>query len=120
MFLTALPVMRLWDLRAVFWKGVTTNGEASARSRPKTKVSYGKACFVCLTVMTKSTLTLTESGLLAVLLKQQRHAAIELARRRSQREHRRAAFWDTLTRPFRAYAARKLTNDSVRTVPRQV
>jgi len=74
--------------------------------------------------MTKSTLTLTESGLLAVLLEQQRRKAIELARRRAQREHGHAGFWNTLARPFRVFSARKLANDSakplVATMPRQV
>src|SRR6266508_3539366 len=53
--------------------------------------------------MTKSTatLTLTESGLLAVLLQRQRHA---------HRQHLRAAFWKTLTWPFRAPTARTLVN----------
>ena len=82
------------------------------------------SCFVCLTVMTKSTLTLTESGLLAVLLEHQRRKAIELASRPAQREHGHAAFWNTLVRPFRAFAARKLANDSakrpVESMPRQV
>ncbi len=36
-------------------------------------------------VMTKSNLTLTQSGLLAVLLQRQRHKVIELARRRAHR-----------------------------------
>jgi len=74
--------------------------------------------------MTKSTLTLTQSGLLAVLLEHQRRKVIELAKRRAQREHLRAAFWNTFGRPFRAFAARKLANDSaepsVETMPRQV
>ena len=49
--------------------------------------------------MTKSTptLTLTQSGLLAVLLQRQRYAVIELAQRRAHRKHMRAALWKTLT-----------------------
>jgi hypothetical protein len=62
--------------------------------------------------MTKSTLTLTESGLLAVLLKHQRCHAIELAQRRAHREHLHAAFWNALTLPFRAFTTRKLADDS--------
>jgi hypothetical protein len=60
--------------------------------------------------MTKSTLTLTQSGLLAVLLQRQRYAVIELARRHAHRQHLRAAFWKTLTWPFRALTARTLVN----------
>jgi len=73
---------------------------------------------------TLTPLTLTQSGLLAVLLEHQRRTVIELAKRRAQREHLRAAFWNTLARRFRAFAARKLANDSakpsVETMPRQV
>ena len=60
--------------------------------------------------MTKSTPTLTQSGLLAVLLQRQRHAVIELARRHAHRQHLHAAFWKTLTWPFRALTARTLVN----------
>jgi hypothetical protein len=62
--------------------------------------------------MTKSTpiLTLTQSGLLAVLLQRQRYAVIELARRHAHRQHLRAGFWKTLTWPFRALTARTLVN----------
>jgi hypothetical protein len=75
-------------------------------------------------VMTKSTptLTLTQSGLLAVLLQRQRYAVIELARRHAHRKHMRAAFWSTLAWPFRALTARTFIDDSaepfVRTVER--
>ena len=73
--------------------------------------------------MTKSTLTLTQSGLLALLLEHQRRKAIELARRRAQREHLRAALGRTFTPPFRALTAQTLVDDSarrlVRTVPRR-
>ena len=48
-------------------------------------------------VMTKSNLTLTQSGLLAVLLQRQRHKVIELARRNAHRKRVHAAFWNTLT-----------------------
>ena len=60
--------------------------------------------------MTKSTPTLTQSGLLAVLLQRQRYAVIQLARRHAQRQHLRAAFWKTLTWPFRALTARTLVD----------
>jgi hypothetical protein len=40
--------------------------------------------------------TLTQSGLLAVLLQRQRYKVIELARRRARREQARAAFRSTL------------------------
>ena len=60
--------------------------------------------------MRKSTPTLTQSGLLAVLLQRQRYAVIELARRHAHRQDLRAAFWKTLTWPFRALTARTLVN----------
>jgi hypothetical protein len=46
-------------------------------------------------VMT-STATLTQSGMLAVLLQRQRYKVIELARRRARRQQARAAFRSTL------------------------
>jgi hypothetical protein len=55
--------------------------------------------------MRKLTPTLTQSGLLAVLLQRQRDKISQLARRRAQREHMRAALWSTLTWPWRALAA---------------
>jgi hypothetical protein len=55
--------------------------------------------------MRKSTLTLTQSGLLAVLFKRQRDKISQLALRRAQRKHMRAAFWSTLTWPWRALTA---------------
>jgi hypothetical protein len=68
------------------------------------------------------TLTLTQSGLLAVLLKRQRYAVIQLARRHAHRKQLRAAFWKALTWPLRALAARTLVDDSAKplvgTVPR--
>ncbi len=62
--------------------------------------------------MTKSTptLTLTQSGLLAVLLQRQRYAVIQLARRRAHRQYLRAAFWKTLTLPFRTLKPRTLAD----------
>jgi hypothetical protein len=61
--------------------------------------------------MTKSTpiLTLTQSGPLAVLLQRQRDAVIQLDRH-AHRKHMRAAFWKTLTWPFRALTARTLVD----------
>ena len=50
-------------------------------------------------VMTKSTQTLTQSGLLAVLLQRQRYRIIQLARRRAQGKRLHAAFWNTLNWP---------------------
>jgi len=52
-------------------------------------------------VMT-SPATLTQSGLLAVLLQRQRYKVIQLARRRAQSKRVRAAFWNTLTWSRRA------------------
>jgi hypothetical protein len=47
--------------------------------------------------MTRSTPTLTQSGLLAVLLQRQRYKVIQLTWRRAHRKQMRAAFWNTLT-----------------------
>ena len=55
--------------------------------------------------MTKSTPTLTQSGLLAVLLQRQRYKTSQLAWRRAQRKHMGAALWITLTWPWRALTA---------------
>ena len=55
--------------------------------------------------MRKLTPTLTQSGLLAVLLQRQRYKISQLARRRAQRNQMRAALWSTLTWPWRALAA---------------
>ncbi len=61
-------------------------------------------------VMIKSTptLTLTQSGLLAMLLQRQRYAVIQVARRRTHRKHMRAALWSNLTWPWRALTAPRL------------
>ena len=60
--------------------------------------------------MTKSTptLTLTQSGLLAVLLQHQRDAVIQLARRDAHRKHLRTSVWSALTWPWRALMAPRL------------
>jgi hypothetical protein len=55
--------------------------------------------------MRKLTPTLTQSGLLAVLLQRQRYKISQLARRHAQRKHMRAALWSTFTRPWRALTA---------------
>ena len=72
-------------------------------------------------VMTKSNPTLTQSGLLAVLLQRQRHKLNELARRLTHRSQVRAPFWSSLIRRWRAPTPRTLVDSakpSVRTVPR--
>ena len=56
-------------------------------------------------VMTKLTPTLTQSGLLAVLLQRQRYKIRQLAWRCAQRKHMRAALWSNLTWPWRALTA---------------
>jgi hypothetical protein len=63
-------------------------------------------------VMTKSTPTLTQSGMLAVLLQRQRYKVIQLAQRRAHRKQMRAALWNTLTWPYRALTAPRLVDDS--------
>ncbi len=62
--------------------------------------------------MRKLTPTLTQSGLLAVLLQRQRYKVFQLAWRRAHGKHMRAAFWTTLTWPWRALTASKLVDDS--------
>jgi hypothetical protein len=52
--------------------------------------------------MTRSTPTLTQSGLLAVLLQRQHYKVIQLACRRARRKNMLAALWTTLTWPWRA------------------
>jgi hypothetical protein len=50
--------------------------------------------------------------MLAVLLKHQRYKVFQLAQRRAHRKHMRAAFWSTLTWPWRALMTPKLLDDS--------
>ena len=70
----------------------------------------------------KATPTLTQSGLLAVLLQQQQYKVIQLALRRARREKMRATFWTTLAWLFHARTLRTLADDSAKpligTVPR--
>ena len=58
--------------------------------------------------MIKSTQTLTQSGMLDVLLQRQRYRVFQLARRSARRKRVRAAFWNTLTWLRRALTARTL------------
>ena len=60
--------------------------------------------------MTKSTETLTQSGLLAVLLQRQRYRVIQSAWRRAQRKRVGAAFWNTLIWARRALTAPELVD----------
>ena len=55
--------------------------------------------------MRKLTPTLTQSGLLAVLLQRQRYKIRQLAWRLGQRKHLRGVLWSTLTWPWRALTA---------------
>ena len=55
--------------------------------------------------MTKSTQTLKQSGMLAVLLQRQRYKVFQLARLSAHRKRVRAAFWNTLTWSRRALAS---------------
>jgi hypothetical protein len=75
-----------------------------------------------MNVTRKSTLTLTQSGLLTVLLEQQRRKVIELARRHARREHLCAVLWNTVIRPLRVLTVRGPAGDSEErsgeTVPR--
>jgi hypothetical protein len=73
--------------------------------------------------MRESIPTLTQSGLLAVLLQRQQHKVTLLARRRVRRKHMRAVLWNTFTWPYRALMAPTLVGDSAKpfvgTVPRR-
>ena len=53
--------------------------------------------------MTKMTPTLTQSGLLAVLLERQQCKAVRLARRRARFRQRRTAILRAQGRPFRVF-----------------
>ncbi len=68
--------------------------------------------------MRKLTPTLTQSGLLAVLLQRQRYKTSQLAWRRAQRKHMRAAVWSTFTWPWRALTAPMTVRHSRRALPR--
>jgi hypothetical protein len=63
--------------------------------------------------MTKSTPTLTQSGLLAVLLQRQRYKVFQMARRHAQRKRVRAVFWNALTGMWRALVGPAPLDDSV-------
>jgi len=69
-----------------------------------------------------ATLTLTQSGLLAVLLARQSYKAIQVTWRRARREKMRPAFRGTLAWLHRALTARTFLHDSAKpligTVPR--
>jgi len=56
--------------------------------------------------------TLTQSGLLAVLLQRQRYKVIQVAQRRAHRKHTRAALWNTLTWLYRALRTPTFVSDS--------
>ena len=64
--------------------------------------------------MTKSTPTLTLSRLLAALPEYRRGKIIQLARCRTDCKHLRAAFWSTLTWPWRARTAPALIDVSAK------
>jgi hypothetical protein len=61
--------------------------------------------------MSKSTPTLTQSGLLAVLLQRQRYVS-HLARCRAHRKHLHTTVWSGLTSAWQAFRAPKLLDDS--------
>jgi hypothetical protein len=73
--------------------------------------------------MTRSTPTLTQSGLLAVLLQRQHYKVIQLARRRAHRKHARAVLWNNLTwllaRARNAIANRRFRRAFAVIVPRR-
>jgi hypothetical protein len=89
-------------------------GPRSHRQRPRNlrKLSISDKKNRETNVMTKSTPTLTQSGMLAVLLQYQRYRVFQLARRRARRKQMRAALWSTLTWPWRALTAPTLLDDS--------
>ena len=73
-------------------------------------------------VLAKSTPTLTQSGLLAVLLQRQHDKAVELAKRRADRGQKRSAFSSALTwllaRPRAANSGRPFRRGVGGTLPR--
>jgi hypothetical protein len=68
--------------------------------------------------MRELTPTLTQSGLLAVLLQRQRYKKSQMACRRAQRKHMHAAFWGILTWSWRALATPLIGRQSHRTLRR--
>jgi hypothetical protein len=58
-------------------------------------------------VMTKSIQTLTQSGMLAVLLQRERYKVFQWARQSAHRKRVHAAFWDSLSRARLAFVAPK-------------
>jgi hypothetical protein len=70
----------------------------------------------------EATLTLTQSGLLAVLLERQRYKAVQLALHRARHENMPAALSKTLKRLLHRRRVRTLADDSAKpligTVPR--
>jgi hypothetical protein len=73
--------------------------------------------------MTESTPTLTQSGLLALLLQRQRYKVVQLAWRRAHRKHMRAVLWGAFTWPWQALTAPMpvaiRAEPFLRTVPRR-
>jgi hypothetical protein len=71
-----------------------------------------------------ATLTLTQSGLLAVLLERQRCKAIELTSRRARREKMHVTFWKTLKGLLHSRRVKTLVNHSgkplIGTLPRRI
>jgi len=68
--------------------------------------------------MTKSTPTLTQSGLLAVLLQRQRYKVFQSVYRCAQRKRVRAAFCNALTWTWRALTKPTLLDDSTEPIVR--
>jgi hypothetical protein len=66
--------------------------------------------------------TLTQSGLLALLLERQHYKAVQSVWRRARREKRRAGLWNTLARLLYVRRARTLADGSAKpfigTIPR--
>ena len=62
--------------------------------------------------------TLTQSGLLAVLLQRQRDKISQMDLHRARRNRMRAALWSTLTWPWRAVTAPVTVRHSRRALPR--
>ncbi len=67
--------------------------------------TFGQSKNRKITFVRKLTLTLTQSGLLAVLLQRQRHKIRQLACRRARRNQMRAALRRALIGPLRAFTA---------------
>src|SRR5437764_13402742 len=84
---------RIWSSQPIrkFMKFGTLKSALTRRAMPQA-IRNGENY-----VMTKANLTLTQSGLLALLLQHQRYRVFQLDRRSAHRRRVRAALWHSIT-----------------------